>query len=784
MAKLTPIVQGMTGAEAAQVILENDKTAVTGPYTAGEQTGPLTRSFQDELYYLANGVTTSAAPPSAPWTKITKAGSPLNVDGGAVGNERMKVASDFFSVGDLAFSVPASFFLSSREVGTLWNRYNQGQNDWAATKLIDTSVVKNFVVKATFEPGIGITGFDGDGKFLRAVIDRALVADGYEFTVPDDIKGIIVSTTVRAGAYITPSGAVDANLNAVFDYVADKWAVSTSDAAPVVIVDGFFDIGLPAGTRFQISPVANGHSTGLIDAQANKTFLVNSWLSIPNASTGISGFDANGLYVRSLVSPGNSGVGERLVDFELTVPEDIAFFAVPSQKFSDPTIMPLSVTPVGGSGGTSEEFDAQKLYDMIASGGSSSTTERYLALPRPRFATLNFYGAMPTDMSDARQPTALSFTLADEHSAILVSGKCELSIQGHGSAALEKKGYTFDVFNEEEDSLELKFGGMVATDSFHLKAYATDRTHSRDVASGRMWADLCKTLPYPYSRINNKVYTPKLTGREADLYTYDAQYYTDGFPCAVMLNGGFYGLYTLRLKKKRENYALNNRDKGHIFLDSSTYNAFLGQPFNPANWDLKSPQVAGYVEAGPISDTDVLASINRLWGFLNNLTAQAANHAQFIDLPIWVRYYMHAELIGHLDSIGNNMNLITWDNTHWIILPYDMDHSVGLNPFGGQWVVEATKTGYLIAGDIWPAFRNAFLQQIREAWTDLRTRRIITTERVMSYYYAQISSVPRNVYAQDAARWPLVWSNAEPTTLQMEYYINSRISWLDSVWTL
>lgn len=125
--------------------------------------------------------------------------------------------------------------------------------------------------------------------------------------------------------------------------------------------------------------------------------------------------------------------------------------------------------------------------------------------------------------------------------------------------------------------MKIKFGDMISADSFHLKAYATDTTHTRDIGSARIWRDMISQLDYPQNKVNNMEISLSLTTNENEAYNQDAKYYTEGFPVRVFLNGVFFGLYTMRNKKTRENYSLNNKNKKHIFLDSATYTAYLNR---------------------------------------------------------------------------------------------------------------------------------------------------------------------------------------------------------------
>ncbi|MDR8236563.1 spore coat protein CotH, partial [Acinetobacter baumannii] len=77
----------------------------------------------------------------------------------------------------------------------------------------------------------------------------------------------------------------------------------------------------------------------------------------------------------------------------------------------------------------------------------------------------------------------------------------------------------------------------------------------------------------------------------------------------------------LRLKKTRQNYALNNADLNHIFLDSATYDAHLSQSFDPHDWEIKSPKMSGYEDQGPVPSkfAAVQTSIERLFNFTKDL---------------------------------------------------------------------------------------------------------------------------------------------------------------------
>lgn len=415
----------------------------------------------------------------------------------------------------------------------------------------------------------------------------------------------------------------------------------------------------------------------------------------------------------------------------------------------------------------------------------------YVSLPRPKYAEIYFTGTMPTDTSDSRIPTSLDFTFKDGNE-LLLKAKCELSIQGHGSTGYAKKGYTFDILNAEGEALSIKFGDMIAADSFHLKGYATDMTHSRGVSACNVWRSMVGALPWPENLVNNRALSLLATQKKNAIYWADAKYAEDGFPCGVYLNNEFYGLYTLKLKKSKPNYALDDSSKLNIFLDSasSSYTAYLSQAFDYTDWELKSPKITGYVENGPISDTDVLASINRIFSFTNDLQNKYSQHADYLVLNHWLCWYILCELITHRDTSGNNYELLTWDGLHWSILPYDMDITVGLNAWA-NYTIETSVTGWTVGtkpsnGDtaFWNNFRTLYATELRQLYTKFREAGIINIGNLSKLYIEQVAAIPRDVYAADLKKWGTIWTNGIPTIQQTLTVLESRIEFLDSQWLI
>ena len=408
------------------------------------------------------------------------------------------------------------------------------------------------------------------------------------------------------------------------------------------------------------------------------------------------------------------------------------------------------------------------------------TQEENLYVNRPKYAQIYLYGDLPTDTSDTRTPTNMLFLFCSNEKEVF-KANATLSIQGHGSANFAKHGYTLNLLNDKSKKLSVKFGDMIAADSFHLKGYMDDGSHSRGIGCAALWRDMIAQLDYPYCKINNVPSGSHYNTNTDSICTADAKYSEDGFPVGLYVNDDFYGLYTIKLKKGRSNYAMEKSVKQEIFLDSITYTAFLNEPFNYADWEVKNPKIKNYEEGGEITEQDVLSSINRLFGFTSELDNTYQNHEDYIVLPHWIIYVILCELILHSDTNGNNTELCTWDGLHWSILPYDMD-----------WTLYNIQGGYIMQDNVFfTKFRTYYEPQIKSLYTSLRKSGFITTSNLFKYFKKQTDSIPRNIYEADREKWDSyrhnIWGNSIYNLMDINYIydvLNRRIVTLDQEWLI
>ena len=434
---------------------------------------------------------------------------------------------------------------------------------------------------------------------------------------------------------------------------------------------------------------------------------------------------------------------------------------------------------------------AEKIESSSVHTISITNADDTIYVERPKLGEIWFDGILPTDMSDERTPTWLTMTFKNS-GVPQFRCNCTLAIQGHGSAQYAKKGYTLEPYNANKEAISIKFGDMIAIDSFHLKAYATDSLHCRDMANFNIWRDMIKKLDYPYSKFNNIPFAIQSSYNKNKVNIADAKYAPDGFPVVCYLNGEFLGLYTIKLKKSRQNYGMEKSVKSQVFMDAINYSGFMTNGFDPYGWDVKNPKMKNYEEGQPVPDATVLSTINRFFDWLKQIDTSDpttySNYADYMVLPYWIDFIVFSELVFSEDIVGNNINLATWDAEHWSIIPYDTDLSVGLHPWEGlppyqsYVILEETPERFVTDTDIFIKLKQIFDTQIKTEWSKLRNSKFITPQNLVSYYIEQCNSIPRDVYEADYEKWGTIWTNGVPSTEQLYKFMESRIAWLDSQW--
>ena len=136
-----------------------------------------------------------------------------------------------------------------------------------------------------------------------------------------------------------------------------------------------------------------------------------------------------------------------------------------------------------------------------------------------------------------------------------LSGTATVKWQGASSLAYPKKNYTIQ-FDKAFEAVE----GWGVQDKYCLKANFIDHSHARNVVSAKLWGEIVK------SRENMNANLSALPNGGA----------VDGFPCIVMLNSNFHGLYTFNIPKAGWLYGMGN---GEMNVERLSFKEYMnGEP--------------------------------------------------------------------------------------------------------------------------------------------------------------------------------------------------------------
>ena len=404
-----------------------------------------------------------------------------------------------------------------------------------------------------------------------------------------------------------------------------------------------------------------------------------------------------------------------------------------------------------------------------------------IVYPEFNYLTVNYVGDMPTDSSPTRTPQEGFLEFYDGSNRLLHRIKTKVAIQGQSTAGLIKKGYSFDFMNEKGADLYIKFGSLPAVKGIHCKAFTTDLTHTRDVAAGKLWEQVIGSRPFPYNQF--KILGNDNNGTPFNEFAFygDSKFSLQGFPITLNNRGRFFGLYTFRLKKGIENYAMDGANQNHIFLDSTAENGTavgLGDQSYPdfatvnIAYELRSPKKKSITNT---TKTNVMRFFTYWKGVLNNTNDLRATYQNYIILPAWVDFVVIAEALMHWDSVNNNASYLTYDGTHWLPGLADLDNTAGNGPRNPATMV--------LDKDIFPKFKTVFLPEIKARYTELRKNGILTNQNMVNLYGGIAKFIPMEVIKNNYAVWGTENYQGLITNMDGIYnYWNARLTHLDSIW--
>jgi hypothetical protein len=375
-----------------------------------------------------------------------------------------------------------------------------------------------------------------------------------------------------------------------------------------------------------------------------------------------------------------------------------------------------------------------------------------------------------------------------------------MNVQGNSSLLFMKKNASVDIFDSEHDgdAFKVKFGNWVPQDSFHFKALYQDFFKGCSFIVYQIADDIAKThgimedRPWKKALIGSYTETGQ-NGKQIDDISLQidngARCMPDGFPCVCYLNGEFYGIYVMALKKHRDNYHMKKNKAKQIHIDGSDWMLFHGtvnwnnmEIRNPKDsemrctiWNADKGDYEKYSEGMELLGSDaehydatnkshVLS--NEVKNYIINLSNRLPTAStlqtdvekkeyleQYFDIDSILDYIIVATATNETDGGSANWQWITYDGKKWFICNYDKDRSFGMD--GNNFINQAITEGrWMFENEITlNTFAELYSTELKIKWKEYVEKGILTYEHFISKFEDWVNRIGQSNYEKEYNKW-------------------------------
>lgn len=402
-----------------------------------------------------------------------------------------------------------------------------------------------------------------------------------------------------------------------------------------------------------------------------------------------------------------------------------------------------------------------------------------IVIDEPRFAYANITGISSFPTTKHKTVNAW-IDMYDGNGSFF---RKRLLIKGQGGYSLRfpKKNFSTQFCDEnwtEASTPEFVIGDWVGQDGFHFKAFYTD--FSRGI--GEIGYKLFKQVV-----ADRRPYWER-GGYEKESI---ARCFPDGFPCAVYLNGEFYGLFAVQLKKHRKNMNMKKTVAEHVHIDGnlSNVNLFNGR-ISWTNFEVRNPkdlytasnttyngntpqELMGSDSKHYADSTDLAhvrmakertATVKEYVVLLSKYNSMLSTHEadgeeafkeefeRCFDIESLIDYYVFYRMLMNGDGTLKNWQWFTYDGKKWMVTPYDLDQTFGITLYGfprpATHSLEDIPTGPFVY------FNKYYRQEECERYYELRDNGVFTAENINSIIEDWYDRIGEDWYSVEKARWP------------------------------
>ena len=395
--------------------------------------------------------------------------------------------------------------------------------------------------------------------------------------------------------------------------------------------------------------------------------------------------------------------------------------------------------------------------------------------------SVNSPNGVPPNKAAGQYPTTARIDVDGK----VISFYSTFEVQGDTSATFPKKNLniTFSSTADRDEDMDLKIGDIIPHDEWTFKSNWIDNTHARQYASFLLWSQMMDSRRgWPKRDIDN-CYVGKVG---PDGFPTGARAHPIGYPAVLYVNDAFYGIGTLAVGKKKENYNIPKNDplKIHISMDANTAWVDikkLSTDAMKAQYSFKAPKTQTAATQAALEAWDAFASSGQ--------ADFTANIATKLDKNNAIDFYLLLAVIGATDLWSNdntkNVQFITWDGVKWFFMPYDLDTTYGLK-FDGttiSYLPDTVPGTDRSANLFWMKVRSAYGDDVNQRYGDLRNQGIFSPDNLYFLLKQFQSKYSPDLVKADVEKWPTQPSLNVTSIDQILTWFKARLAYLDTYFT-
>lgn len=343
------------------------------------------------------------------------------------------------------------------------------------------------------------------------------------------------------------------------------------------------------------------------------------------------------------------------------------------------------------------------------------------------------------------------------------SGTASVKWQGSGSVTLGQEMGTqfFGDANKGKYNYTIKFdtafeakAGWGEQKKYCLKANVADFSHARNLCVAKLWGQVSESRASAPLRLWQ---TPNWGA-------------VDGFPILVVINGEYYGLFTMNIPKDAWMMDMPTAGAMQEAIVCAEVNAAFFSPVTIGNGETFEIE---YVTDE--SNTDwVKTSLDAIVSAVS--ASDWAALQSVVDIDSAIDYILMVTRLTGGDALARNYLLHTYDGVKWYFTPYDADTWLGINWGGAGHVPDDHYPTFMVCAET-----NALMNMILTYAPEKVTARCeelengaLSTSNIIETVMDFTAEIPKAVFDAEVVRWPGIETTETNNVQQIVDHIRAR----------